>query len=86
MTVPYDIRFTREAVKDVQVLTPKLKAKLKTVLEQVVAINPTAGKALAGDLKGFYSYRLTILERILYTVSEDEHTVYIHRARTHYGD
>ena len=86
MTVPYDIRFTREAVKDVQVLPPKLKAKLKTVLEQVVAMNPTAGKALVGDLKEFYSYRLTILERILYTVSEDEHTVYIHRARIHYGD
>ena len=86
MTVPYGIRFTREAVKDVQVLTPKLKAKLKTVLEQVIAINPTAGKALVGDLKGFYSYRLTIRDRILYTVSENEHTVYIHRAQTHYGD
>jgi Uncharacterized protein conserved in bacteria len=86
MTAPYDIRFTREAVKDAQVLTPKLKAKLKTVLEQVIAINPAAGKALAGDLKGFYSYRLTIRDRIVYTVSESEHIVYIHRARTHYGD
>ena len=86
MTAPYDIQFTREAVKDVQALTPKLKVKLKTVLKQVIAVNPTAGKALVGDLKGFYSYRLTIRDRIVYTVSENEHTVYIHRARTHYGD
>ena len=56
------------------------------VLEQVIAINPTAGKALVGDLKGFYSYRLTIRYRIVYTVSENEHTVYIHCAWTHDGD
>jgi len=56
------------------------------VLEQVVAVAPSAGKALVGDLTGFFSYRLTLRDRIVYTVSESEHTIYIHRARTHYGE
>ena len=86
MAAPYEIRFTREAVKDVQKLTPKLKAKLKDILQETIALNPSVGKALVGDLKGFYSHRLTIRDRIIYTVSEDEHTVYVHRTRTHYGD
>ena len=85
MSEPYQIRFTREAVKDVQKLPPKLKAKLKVILKQVIAPNPAAGKALVGDLKGFFSYRLTLRDRIVYTVSESEQTVCIHRARTHYG-
>ena len=86
MSKPYQIRFTREAVKDVESLTPKLKSKLKVILEQVLAVNSSAGKALVGDLKGFFSYRLTLRDRIVYTVSESEQTVYIHRTRTHYGE
>ena len=86
MSEPYQIRFTREAVKDVERLTPKLKAKLRVILEQVIAVNPAAGKALVGDLKGFFSCRLTLRDRIVYTVSESERTIYIHRARTHYGE
>ncbi len=86
MAKAYQVRFTREALKDVQKLTPKLKAKLKVVLEQVLSVHPESGKTLVGDLKGFFSYRLTIRDRIVYTVSESEHTVYIHRARTHYGE
>ena len=86
MFEPYQIRFTREAVKDVQKLPPKLKAKLKVILEKVIAPNPSVGKALAGDLKGFFSYRLTLRDRIVYTVSESDQTIYIHCARTHYGE
>ena len=86
MTAPYEIRFTREAVKDVQKLAPKLKAKLRGILEEAIAPDPSVGKALVGDLKGFYSHRLSIRDRIVYSVSEGEHTVYVHRARTHYGD
>lgn len=86
MSEPYQIRFTREAIKDVQKLTPKLKDKLKVILGKVLAVNPSAGKALVGDLKGFFAYRLTLRDRIVYTVSESERTIYIHRARTHYGE
>jgi Txe/YoeB family toxin of Txe-Axe toxin-antitoxin module len=83
---PYEIRLTKEAVKDVAKLTPKLKLKLKDMLLNSIAIAPYHGKRLVGDLEGFYSLRLTFKDRIVYSVDETAHTVFIHRARTHYGD
>jgi Txe/YoeB family toxin of Txe-Axe toxin-antitoxin module len=83
---PYEIRLTKEAVKDVAKLTPKLKLKLKDMLLNSIAIDPYHGKRLVGDLEGFYSLRLTFKDRIVYSVDETAHTVFIHRARTHYGD
>lgn len=83
---PYAIRFTKEAVKDVTKLPPRLKDKLKVVLLQQVAIEPRCGKRLVGDLSGFYSLRLTFKDRLVYSIDEDSHTVFVHRARTHYGD
>jgi len=56
------------------------------ILVQVFAVNPSAGQAHAGDLKGFFSYRLTLRDRVVYTVSESEQTIYIHRVRTHDGE
>ncbi len=51
-----------------------------------VALMPHQGKRLVGDLEGFYSLRLTFKDRIVYSVDEGAHTIYVHRARTHYGD
>ena len=72
----YEVRLTREALKDVKKLSPHLRKKLREILENRVAQEPYTGKKLAGDLQGFYSVRLTYQDRI----------VYVHRARTHYGD
>jgi len=83
---PYAIRFTKEAAKDVAKLSPRLKNKLKIILRQQVAPNPRCGKRLVGDLAGFYSLRLTYKDRLVYSVDEVSRTVFIHRARTHYGD
>ncbi len=82
----YDIRFSRHARKDVERLTPAIKAKLKAILFEVMAINPYEGKKLLGDLSGSYSYRLTFQDRIVYQIDEKTRTVYIERARTHYGE
>lgn len=82
----YTIRFTREAAKDVDKLTPKLKNKLRDILVNVVAVEPYVGKRLVGDLSGFYSLRLTYQDRIVYTVDERTRKIMIHRARTHYGE
>ena len=82
----YEVRFTREAVKDVGKLSAKLRLKLKQILVEAVAKNPYAGKRLVGDLKGFYSVRLTLKDRIVYTIDENARTVFVHRARTHYGE
>lgn len=82
----YDIRITRQAKKDIDTLSPKLKKKLKDILIHLISQNPYAGKKLLGDLAGSYSLRVTLKDRIVYSVDEATKTVYIERARTHYGD
>ena len=83
---PYTIRFTKVAAKDVVKLPPRLKDKLKIVLQQQVAPNPLCGKKLVGDLAGFFSLRLSYKDRVVYSVDEERRIVYVHRARTHYGE
>ena len=82
----YQLRFSKQAKKDIERLTPKLCIKLKSLLVEVIAENPYEGKKLLGDLGGNYSYRLTYKDRVIYSVDEEQHIVYIKRARTHYGD
>ncbi len=82
---PYSIRFSHQAKKDVEKLPPLLKKKLKDILIEVIAKDPYEGKSLLGDLAGSYSYRLTFKDRIVYQIDQKEHTIFIERARTHYG-
>lgn len=82
----YEIRFTKQAAKDVAKLTPKLREKLKTVLRARIAENPFQGKPLVGELAGCHSMRLSYKDRIVYAIDEDARIVLVHRARTHYGD
>ena len=81
----YEIRFTKEALKDVKKLTPRLKAKLKDILENQVSQELGSAKKLVGQLKDFYSIRLTFQDRIVYSIDEENQMVYIHRTKTHYG-
>ena len=82
----YRLQFTKQAKKDIAKLTPKLREKLKRVLREKVAVEPYSGKALVGDLKGYYSLRLSHKDRIIYTIHDDQLLVLVIRARTHYGD
>ena len=82
----YEVRFTKEAVKDIQKLIPRLKAKLKTIILTTIATEPKSAKKLVGDLAGFYSLRLSYQDRIVYSINEKTHTVFIHKTKTHYGD
>ncbi|NEQ86843.1 MAG: type II toxin-antitoxin system mRNA interferase toxin, RelE/StbE family [Moorea sp. SIO2I5] len=82
----YEVRFTKEAKKDVAKLTPKLKQKLKTMIQETISINPYAGKKLVGNLAGFFSMGLSYKDRIIYTIDNEQKLVYIHRAKTHYGE
>jgi mRNA-degrading endonuclease RelE of RelBE toxin-antitoxin system len=83
---PHEIRLTKEAVKDLKKLSPRLKKKLREILENRIASEPDSGKKLVGDLEGYYSVRLTYQDRILYTVDEEQKVVFVHRCRTHYGE
>ena len=82
----YQIRFTKEAKKDVAQLTQKQKEKLKKIIQEIISISPYGGKKLLGDFSGFYSIRLSYKDRILYTIDEPQKLIYIHRTKTHYGD
>jgi mRNA-degrading endonuclease RelE of RelBE toxin-antitoxin system len=82
----YEIRFSKTARRDVRRLTPKLKKKLKTILLEVVALDPHSGKRLVGDLEGLYSMRLTFLNQSAYSLDEAHRIVFVHRARIHYGE
>ena len=83
---PYAIRFTKEAAKDVRKLPPRLRTKLREILLVDIAVDPSSGKRLVGDLQGFYSVRLTYKDRIVYSIDEDSRTVFVHRTRTDYGE
>ena len=82
----YDIKITRTALKDINLLTPKLKKKLNNILIEIISDNPYLGKKLVGDLSPHYSYRLNIKDRILYLIDEKKNIVYIKRPKTHYGN
>lgn len=82
----YQIVFTKQAFKDVKSLSPKLKEKLKSMLQEVISENPFVGKNLLSEFKGNYSHRLDLKNRIVYSVDRENYIVYVKRARTHYGD
>lgn len=82
----YEVRFTKEALKDIKKLTPKLQDKLREIIINQILPDPQCGKKLIGDLTGFYSLRLTFQDRIIYHIDEENKVIYIHRCRTHYGE
>lgn len=82
----YEIRFTKEAVKDIRKLNDRETGKLQDILMKQAAQNPRSGKRLVGDLKGFFSICLSYRDRIVYSIDDDKCIIYMHRARTHYGD
>lgn len=86
MSARWEIRFTKQAKRNVERLSPKLKAKLRDILVEILARDPYEGKKLLGDLRGSYSYRLTHKDRVVYSFDEEHRIIYIERARTHYGD
>ena len=81
----YEIKVTKQALKDIRKLSPKMKNKLRSILTEVLSKTPYEGKQLVGDLKGNLSFRLNIYDRIVYSIDEDSKIVFIKRAKTHYG-
>ncbi len=82
----YSIYFSKQAQKDASELSPKLKEKLEKLLAEIIGKDPLCGKKLIGDLVGSYSYRLTHKDRIVYRIDEKKKTIFVERAKTHYGE
>ena len=86
MASDYKILLTKTAKKDVASLSPKLREKLYRILTLKIAKKPYDGKKLIGDLAGSYSIRLSLKDRIIYSIDSKKRIVYIERAKTHYGE
>ena len=82
----YRVLFSKQAQKDISELTSKQKAKLQEILLNTLAPNPYLGKLLKGDLNGLRSYRLNLKDRIVYEIYEEDQSILIIRAKTHYGE
>ena len=92
------IRFSKQADKDKKNLKAagleKKTKDLLNILQEDPFKNPPPFEVLVGSLSGFYSRRINIQHRLVYTVSQEkteyngtiyEGTVLIARMWTHYG-
>ncbi len=84
----WTVILSRQAVKDARKLAEagyKLKAeKLLKLLEVNPYKTPPPYEKLVGNLSGFYSRRITIQHRLVYSISEEQKTVHVLRMWTHY--
>ena len=84
----WKVILSKKAVKDAR----KLKsAGLKNQTESLLKVlqenpftSPPPFEKLVGNLKGFYSRRINIHHRIVYSVDKDQRIVHVLRMWTHY--
>ncbi len=84
----WTVVFTKQAQKDAKKLAA---AGLREKAEQLIAVlrqnpyqNPPPYEKLLGDLLGFYSRRINIQHRLVYSVDDAERIVKVVRMWTHY--
>ena len=82
----YKVELSKQAQKDFLLLSPKLKKRFNSLIINSISKNPYLGKKLQPPLEECHSYRLNLKDRIVYNINKDTKTVYIKRARTHYGE
>lgn len=84
----YKVKLSKRADKDRGKLKESGLSKKAKVLIDIIAENPYKNpppyEKLVGDLKGFYSRRINIQHRLVYTVHEEEKTVAVRSMWTHY--
>ena len=82
------IKFTNNAVKDMPLLRQAhLDDKTKNILNRMRLdpfIVPPPFEKLGGKLKGYYSRRINIQHRLVYSVNEESQTIIVHRMWSHY--
>ena len=84
----WSVVLSRQAIKDIKKIKQaglSIKAKeLLELLESDPFSNSPRYEALVGNLKGFYSRRINIKHRLVYSVDVDRHIVHVLRMWTHY--
>lgn len=84
----YLVLVSKQAEKDLKKLkTAGLSSKAKELYE-IIKLDPFQKyppyEALKGELRGFYSRRINIKHRLVYSVDKKSRTVRIFRMWTHY--
>lgn len=84
----YTVKLSKQAIKDHKKLVQaglSTKAKgLIDIMKQNPYQNPPPYEKLVGNLEGYYSRRINIQHRMVYTVHEAERIVAIRSLWTHY--
>lgn len=82
------IIYTRQARKDAKRIDSSgLRSKVEElirILQTDPYVNPPPFEKLRGDMTGYYSRRINIHNRLVYSIKEDKKTVKIFRMWTHY--
>ncbi len=84
----WNVILSRKAVKDARKLRDAGLKPQAEVLLNLLKTNPfhtpPAYEKLVGNLKGFYSRRINIKHRLVYSVKEKQRIVHVLRMWTHY--
>lgn len=84
----YKIMFSRQAMKDRRRIAEAGLEKRAKALLAVLAENPYQSpppyEKLVGDLSGFYSRRINLRHRLVYSVDDEACLIRILRLCTHY--
>ncbi len=84
----YRVVFTKRAEKDKKLLKAAgLEAKAKVLLNRLVENpfqSPPPYEKLLGDLQGYYSRRINVQHRLVYSVDTDVQIVVVRSMWTHY--
>ena len=84
----YDVQLTKRAFKDYAKLKQagilKKAGGLINILKQNPFQNPPPYEKLVGDLQGYYSRRINVQHRLVYSVDRDAQIVVIRSMWTHY--
>jgi toxin YoeB len=86
--VTWQVILSRQASKDAKKLAqaglkPQAKLLLGILTENPYATPPPYEK-LVGNLRGFYSRRISLQHRLVYRIDESEKVVHVLRMWTHY--
>lgn len=84
----YQVKLSKRADKDREkLISVGLSKKAKELIDIISGNpyqNPPPYEKLVGNLQGFYSRRINIKHRIIYTVHEEELIVVVRSLWTHY--
>ena len=84
----WTIKFSRNALKDAKKLrSANLTSNVNQLIE-IIKQNPyqTPYEKLSGNLQGYYSRRINIKHRLVYSIDEENKIIKVVSVWSHYGE